>query len=321
VIDILHGKGLQHPEHRFPDLIPAHEFTWLMVAPRGAGKTNLICNLILRFLKGYFHKILVCSPSVKSDQKWDLVKKTKGLVRENQKLKKYGQKARDPISGATVRVDDPTKESHVETKFDGSLGEDSFFEDLEECHVRMQKQKEMIESLYDDFKTANKFIADRVLLIVDDCAGKFKMHSYNNAMANFVMRHRHYGTSVIYVTQSYRAITNAIRTNSVALSIFDVDNEEEKKAIYSENGCSLDYHQWEAIYRHCTKKPYSFMFINSTLPKGQRIFRNLLTRIVYDPAESGAPESGATEREDEERKRQQPIHSSKSSPHRKTQKK
>lgn len=281
VIDILRGNGLRHPDHKFPDLIPAHEFTWLMVAPRGGGKTNLICNLLLRFLKGYFHKILVCSPSVKSDQKWDIVKKTTGLIRENRKLKKYGKLLKEPIGGGEVLVMDPTTESHAERKFDGKIPEDCFFEDLEECEIRMREQKEMIESLYEEFGSGNKFVADRVLLVVDDQAGKFKVHSYNNPMASFIMRHRHYGTSVICVTQAYKAITYAIRNNSVALSIFDVDNEEEKKLIYAENGCSMEYKEWEAIYQHCTRSPYSFMYINSTLPKGERIYRNLSKRIVY----------------------------------------
>jgi len=39
-----------------------------LIAPKGAGKTTVICNL-LEFYKGYFHTILVFSPTILSDEK------------------------------------------------------------------------------------------------------------------------------------------------------------------------------------------------------------------------------------------------------------
>ncbi len=76
-----------HPEV-WHSVLPQHEFGMLIVAPKGSGKTNFICNLILKQYKAYFHKILVCSPTVYNDEKWDVVKKTKHVLRENVKLKK-----------------------------------------------------------------------------------------------------------------------------------------------------------------------------------------------------------------------------------------
>lgn len=52
------------------DILPNHEFTYGIIAPKGSGKTTVICNL-LKFYKGYFHTILIFSPTVASDEKWD----------------------------------------------------------------------------------------------------------------------------------------------------------------------------------------------------------------------------------------------------------
>ena len=58
-----------HPQP-LNDILPRHEFTMGLIAPKGSGKTTLIANLI-NFYKGYFHTILVFSPTVACDDKWD----------------------------------------------------------------------------------------------------------------------------------------------------------------------------------------------------------------------------------------------------------
>lgn len=61
--------GFIHPPPS-NDVLPRHEFSMGLIAPKGSGKTTVIANL-LKFYKGYFHTILVFSPTVASDEKWD----------------------------------------------------------------------------------------------------------------------------------------------------------------------------------------------------------------------------------------------------------
>ena len=57
-------KGHIHPP--VPnDVLPQHEFTLGIIAPKGSGKTTTICN-VLNFYKDYFHTILVFSPTIES---------------------------------------------------------------------------------------------------------------------------------------------------------------------------------------------------------------------------------------------------------------
>lgn len=62
-------KGYIHPVPK-DEILPRHEFTLGLIAPKGSGKTTVIANL-LNFYRGYFHTILVFSPTVASDEKWD----------------------------------------------------------------------------------------------------------------------------------------------------------------------------------------------------------------------------------------------------------
>lgn len=56
----------KHPPAPHPAL-PNHEFSMGIIAPKGSGKTTLLCNL-LKFYSGYFHSIIVFSPTVNSGE-------------------------------------------------------------------------------------------------------------------------------------------------------------------------------------------------------------------------------------------------------------
>lgn len=87
-IDVVEKKdGPEHPRVHHP-VLPQHEFSMLIVAPKGSGKTNFICNLLLKHYKRYFHQVWVCSPTYKNDEKWDVVMNTKHILKENAKLEK-----------------------------------------------------------------------------------------------------------------------------------------------------------------------------------------------------------------------------------------
>lgn len=61
--------GCEHPEPPH-DVLAKHEFSMGIIAPKGSGKTTLICNM-LGFYKGYFHTIYIFSPTLKNDEKWN----------------------------------------------------------------------------------------------------------------------------------------------------------------------------------------------------------------------------------------------------------
>jgi hypothetical protein len=278
-IEIVQPKDAhQHPSV-FHKVLPQHEFSMLIVAPKGSGKTNFLCNLLLKHYKGYFHRALICSPTVNNDEKWEVVQKTKHVLKRNNKLDKLmNAKVPDgPIRKVVFHNEEELrKEQDAEDKFDGRIPKEDFFTDIADLPARIAEQQRLIQELHDEknLGKAAKFTADRMIVVLDDQAGMFKGGNTNNPMVNYVIRHRHVSSSVIIVTQAYKAIPKTIRTNCNALILFDIPNLSELKVIYEENPEGLNEEEWMKVYQHATADPFSFMYINNKFNKGERIYKN-----------------------------------------------
>jgi len=284
-IDLIESANkISHPP-AYHSILPKHEFSMLIVAPKGSGKTNFLCNLILKHYKGYFHRIIVCSPTIDNDDKWDIVKGTKHLLAENKKLEKIAsgrsnKEAVKPIGKVVFKDHDAMlkgkdKEGKDEDKFDGKIPEDDFFSDLDQVPEKIGEQQAIIKKLHElGYDENAKYIADRLLVILDDQAGMFKGGNTNNPMVNYVIKHRHSSSSVIIVTQAYKAIPKTIRTNCNALILFEIPNLSERKVIYEENPEGMSEEEWMRVYKHATHEPFSFLYMNNKFPRGERVYKN-----------------------------------------------
>jgi hypothetical protein len=152
-----------HPDPPSPQLMK-HEFTCGLIAPKGAGKTTVICNL-LAFYKNYFHTILVFSPTIDSDEKWDWVK-AQELVIENIPLKKWIRKMSDQKKKESIVQPAPVSDAfeglvNARDKFTGHIPEEHFFNDYDDETFRniMEEQMQVIKLLKKHGET--KYLANR----------------------------------------------------------------------------------------------------------------------------------------------------------------
>lgn len=136
-------KSFIHPPARH-DALPRHEFSMGLIAPKGSGKTTVLCNL-LKFYKGYFHSILVFSPTVASDEKWDWVKAQK-LLAENVPLKKWLE---NRTGEENTVVEAPKIEVDLPEWDGGQIPEDCFYSEYDEETLRdvMEEQMKMVTLL------------------------------------------------------------------------------------------------------------------------------------------------------------------------------
>ena len=65
-------SGADHPNPP-NEALPKHEFSMGFIAQKGAGKTTTLMN-ILHFYKQYFHTIIIFSPTIDNDEKWEWVR-------------------------------------------------------------------------------------------------------------------------------------------------------------------------------------------------------------------------------------------------------
>lgn len=269
------GKA-NHP--RSPhEALPRHEFTMGLIAPKGAGKTTVICNL-LKFYKGYFHTILVFSPTILSDEKWDWVKEQK-LLAQNLPLQKWIKEVSESqtedclvsnglgsvLQGLVTRGDE----------FTGKIPEEHFFHDYDESRFvnLMEEQKKTINLLKSHRKP--KYLANRILIIFDDLVGSALFAGNRGSYFKGVnTRHRHYSASFIMVSQGYKEVPKTIRTNWTCLILFEIGNEREVFVVYEEFAMGLKHDQWLELYNHAIEEEHGFLFVDFQKKRNRRIMKN-----------------------------------------------
>ncbi len=291
------------PPVKFPDVLPQHAFTMLMVAPPGSGKTNLLCYMLLKLYEGYFHRIIVCSTTIDNDEKWQVVKEKKHLLAENKKLADimYGHKKSGKGSKKHKLVFETEGEiaKEKEEKFDGKIPEEDFFSEIDKLFPVLQEQQNVVEWLSGEgHKTDARYIADRMLIILDDQAGNFDMGQHS-PFNNFFIRHRHFSASVIVITQAYKAIPKTVRISFKCLVLFEIGNQNELRSIFEENSNVFSEEEWMKMYHYAVKEPYSFLYFNYKFPKQKRFHKRFESILSIKPEEE-EEENLAASSEDEQ---------------------
>lgn len=269
------------------DALPMHEFTMGLIAPKGAGKTTVICNL-LNFYKGYFHNILVFSPTVASDEKWDWVKDQK-LIIQNKPLIDFVKNKRKTAESNTI-VEGPSVEDEfdglvpgLDEDFNGKIPEECFFADYDESELQkiMDEQMAVVKLLKKHGKS--KHLANRILIIFDDLVGSSLFSGTRNSpFKGLNTRHRHYSCSMLMVSQGYKEVPKTVRTNWSCLLIFEIPNDKEIDVIYEEFSMGLKKHEWLEVYNYAITGDHDFFFMNYQKEKRLRMMKNFEEVLFHD---------------------------------------
>lgn len=287
-------SSAKHPEPP-NDVLPRHEFSIGIIAPKGSGKTTIICNLLC-FYRKYFHTIIIFSPTVASDEKWDYIK-NQDLLAENIPLKKWlrdranRREFKDrivqppPVSHeleGLVHLNTGTNEGKKGEKFDGRIPEDCFYTQYNEADLQsiLHQQKAIITELKKHHKT--KHLANRILFIFDDLVGSALFsRAGDNPFKMMNTNHRHYSLSIMMVTQAYKELPRTVRVQFSCVILFEIPNEKEIDVVYEENPVGLAHDPWMEMYRHAIDGDHNFLFINFQKPKRLRCMKNFDTVLFF----------------------------------------
>ena len=72
--------------------------------------------------------------------------------------------------------------------------------------------------------------------------------------------------SLVLITQSYFRVPKDVRLNLTHRLITKINNRKELQNIAVNHSADIDYQDFINIYRECTREPYSFLTIDTTLP-------------------------------------------------------
>ena len=81
------------------------------------------------------------------------------------------------------------------------------------------------------------------------------------------IRCRKLNISLVFITKSYLCVPKDVRLNSTHYLIMKINNRKKLQNIAINHSADIDYKDFIKIYRECTKEPYSFLTIDTTLPE------------------------------------------------------
>ena len=95
------------------------------------------------------------------------------------------------------------------------------------------------------------------------------------------IRCRKLNISLVLITQSYFSAPKNVRLNLTHYLFMKINNRRELQNIAINHSADIDYKDFIKIYRECTKEPYNFLTIDTTLPASDplRFRKNLFESL------------------------------------------
>ena len=72
--------------------------------------------------------------------------------------------------------------------------------------------------------------------------------------------------SLVFITQSCFCVSKDVRLNSTHYLIMKIDNRKQLPNTAINHSADIDSRDFMRIYRECTKNPFNFLTIDTTLP-------------------------------------------------------
>ena len=136
-------------------------------------------------------------------------------------------------------------------------------------HLDIVLRQLMAEQAAEEDTTKRK----KILVVLDDCVGIMQK---NPEIALLATKYRHYGISMIVVSQSFRKLPLLIRNCATGLIVFNLSNGREIEKVYEEHGSGFP--NWYDMYQISTEKKYNFIYMDI---EHQKVYHNF-SELLYD---------------------------------------
>jgi len=223
-------------------VLPEPPLRMIISGPSGSGKGILTSEILLKHHRDKYEKIYYFSASALVD---DNLKPLQRYCEEH-----LGQGSKDPC--LYDKWDDEVIENILERQ---------------SAVVEYTKQK----------KIRKKF---HIAVICDDFANERRVVR-GGVLERLYLRGRHICVSVFVLTQYYRLLSPAIRTNATCLAVFRMRNVKDLDAILEENSALVDKDRLKKMYERAVAKPFGFFLILlAERDVAKMFYSGLHTRLV-----------------------------------------
>ena len=135
-----------------------------------------------------------------------------------------------------------------------------------------------MDDVYENINDYNPIRKRKKLTVFDDMIGEIMTNEkFKVIMKELFIRCRKLNISLTFITQSYFSIRRELRINSTHYLTMKINNKRELQNIAINHHADINYQDFMKIYRECTKQPYNFLTLDTTLPTGNPLrFRKQL---------------------------------------------
>jgi hypothetical protein len=267
-----------HPIVQNPDL-PKGMFLGAFIAPRGGGKTHLVCQLIKRMEEAGFRdpaydfrkvplRTILVSPTADANP----VFKSLATLDPSDILHDFSFKKWDAV-WEDVKFQKEAAESYMREK--------DIFDRKRSGQKLSMREEAMIRHLNGEHpQPQGKYHIPPVTAIVfDDLANSpaFKL-GHSNTVVNAAIRNRHNRAIMFMAVQHAKSIPRVLRNNLSLLAVGKFqDSGYATDDLYEMVSAFLSKDQFKELYEAATSKPHGFLCVDVDTKRTTRNFEQELT--------------------------------------------
>ena len=124
-----------------------------------------------------------------------------------------------------------------------------------------------MDDVYENIHDYNSSRRRKILIVFDDMIADIMSNKkFQAIIKEFFIWCRKLNNSLVFISQSYFSVPKDARLNTTHYFIMKINNKRELQNITTNHSADIDYQDFKKIYRECTKEPYDFLTIDTTLP-------------------------------------------------------
>ena len=136
--------------------------------------------------------------------------------------------------------------------------------------------------VYEIINDCNPIRKRKKIIVFDDMIANIMINKrFQAIIKKLFIRCRKLNISLVFITQSYFSVPKDVRLNTMHYFIMKINSNRELQNIAINHSADIDYQDFIKIYRECTKEPYNFLTIDTTLPASDPLrFRKKLFKSL-----------------------------------------
>ena len=139
-----------------------------------------------------------------------------------------------------------------------------------------------MDDVYENINDYNPIRKRKKLIVFDDMIADIMTNKkFQAIIKELFIRCRKLNISLIFMTQSYFSVRKDARLNTTHYFIMKISDKIELQNMSCNHSADINYKDFMKIYRECTKEPFNFLTIDTTLPASDplRFRKNLFDSL------------------------------------------